>query len=68
MQIFSLEKFAESCQKSGLSFTRTKQAIDSWGKEFEGIIGEEIIEKISANGLTTRMHLEEEWFVNKEEF
>lgn len=60
MQIFSLERFAGSCQKSGLSFTRTKQAIDSWGKAFEGLTKEEIEKRISENGLTSRMHLEEE--------
>ena len=66
MLVFSLEKFAESCQKNGLSFTRTKEAMDSWAKSFEGLTKEEIEKKISENRLMSRIHLEEEWFTNKE--
>lgn len=66
MQIFSLEKFAESCQKNGLSFTRTKEAMDTWAKSFEGLTKEEIERKNSENGLLSRIHLKEEWFTKKE--
>ncbi len=66
MKEFDLEKFVRYCQQSGLSFTQTKEAVKRWGSLNDGLSREEITGQISKNGISAKMHFEQEWFTNKE--
>ncbi len=65
-KIFSLEKFVASCQKSGLSFISTKEAIDTWAGSCEGLTKEEIYQKLSQESVSSKLFLDEDWFLIKE--